>query len=228
MALLSRLGKLFLGLLAALSALVMIYLAGALLGGVIAGDQADLPDGDAVTIGLVAGPIHNDFLLPLDAQTRDQFAVLSLSDVPISHPQAEWLMVGWGAREFYTTVGDYSDVSWTAARRAILGDHSVLRVDVYGAIGDPDLVTWLQLSPAQYRALRHGIRQSFGETPQEVPVKTGSQGKFFSAEGRFNLLRTCNAWVGAQLRNAGVAFGRWTPIPTSVTLSLWRFHSGGN
>ncbi|WP_321830217.1 TIGR02117 family protein [Thalassovita sp.] len=228
MALLSWLGKLFLSLLAALSALVMVYLAAALLGGVIAGDHADLPDGNAVTIGLVAGPIHNDFLLPLDAETRDQFAVLSLSDVPISHPQAEWLMVGWGAREFYTTVGDYSEVSWSAARRAIFGDQSVLRVDVYGALGDPDVVTWLQLSPAQYRALRHGIRQSFGDRPEVVPLPAVARGTFFAAEGRFDLLRTCNAWVGAQLRNAGVPFGRWTPIPTSVTLSLWRFHSGGN
>ena len=105
MALLSRLGKLFLSLLAALSALVMIYLAAALLGGVIAGDHADLPECNAVTIGLVAGPIHNDFLLPLDAETRDQFAVLSLSDVPIAHPQAEWLMVGWGARKFPPPLG---------------------------------------------------------------------------------------------------------------------------
>ena len=43
---------------------------------------------------------------------------------------------------------------------------------------------------------------------------------FYAAKGRFDLLRTCNVWIGERLRDAGLRFGRWTPMPLSVSLSF--------
>lgn len=50
------------------------------------------------------GPIHTDFLLPLDADTRADFAMLDLPET------AAWLQVGRGARGFYRQVGGYGDL----------------------------------------------------------------------------------------------------------------------
>lgn len=227
MALLSRFLKLTLGGLVTLSALVIGYLAVALIGGVLGGSTASheaTDDRHTVTIGLVAGPIHNDFLLPLNAETQARFAFLEPHDIPVNHPNAEWLMLGWGAREFYTTVGTYSDVSLGASVKALFGDSSVMRVDVLGAIGRPDAVRWLPISRPQYETLLSGIKDSFDPALQSVPVRPKAQGHFFAAQGAFNLFNTCNTWVGKRLRAAGVRFGVWTPIPASISLSLWRFH----
>lgn len=227
MALLSRLLKLTLGGLATLSTLVMCYLAAGLVGGVLGGSTASLEatgGQHTITIGLVAGPIHDDFLLPLNAQTQARFAFLEPHDIPINHPNAEWLMLGWGAREFYTSVGTYSDVSLSASAKAIFGDTSVMRVDVLGAIGRPDVVRWLHISLPQYEALLSGIKNSFDPALTPVPELPKTQGHFFAAQGAFNLFNTCNTWVGKRLRAAGIPFGAWTPIPASISLSLWRFH----
>lgn len=227
MALLSRFLKLTLGGLASLSALMMCYLAAALIGGVLAASTATFEaagDQKTITIGLVAGAIHNDFLLPSNAQTKAQFAFLEPHDIPLNHPNAEWLMLGWGAHDFYTSVGTYSDVSLSASVKAILGDTAVLRVDVLGAIGRPDVVRWLHISPTQYEALLTGIKGSFDPSLRPLPEAPKTQGHFFPAQGVFNLFNTCNTWVGKRLRTAGVSFGAWTPIPASISLSLWRFH----
>lgn len=227
MALLSRLLKLTLGGLAALSALVICYLAAALIGGMLSygATPHEAPrDQKTVTIGLVAGPIHNDFLLPLNAQTKARFAFLEPHDIPLNHPNAEWLILGWGARDFYTTVGTYSDISLSASAKAIFGDSSVMRVDVLGAIGRPDVVRWLHINPTQYEALLSGIKDSFAPSLPPLSAVPKTQGRFFAAHGAFNLFNTCNTWVGKRLHAAGVRFGAWTPIPASISLSLWRFH----
>lgn len=219
-----RVARVILRALAISAALVMGYLAAGLLGGVIATQQVDTADPQGITIGLVAGPIHNDFLLPLDVEGSQVFADLAQATVPVTHPNAEWLMVGWGAREFYTTVGGYRDLTWRALRKAVLGDSAVMRVDVYGKIGDPAAVRWITLTAAQYQQLAQAIRQDFGPVPLPLDLATDGSARFFEARGHFNLLRNCNVWIGDRLRGAGVRFGVWTPMPSSVTLSLWRFH----
>ena len=43
---------------------------------------------------------------------------------------------------------------------------------------------------------------------------------FFAAKGQFNAVYTCNAWVGRQLRAAGLPLGIWTPTTEALSLSL--------
>lgn len=192
-----------------------------------AGEQAG-PGGPAVRVGLLRGPIHYDFLLPVDETTRARFAFAEAqSGVPVSHPDARWLVVGWGSEAFYTTAGTYADITLAAIWTAATGDVAVMRVDALGDLPDdvPGL-RWLNLTPAQYARLLTGIDASFARDtagpPQPVPVAglTGSDG-FWRGTGQFNLMHTCNDWVGEQLRAAGLRFGWWTPTPQAVTLALW-------
>ncbi len=195
---------------------VLAAVGGAFWGGSVA---PVLSQGTPVEIKMISGPIHYDFLLPLNEETRATFGFAR--DLPIDHPDAKWVIVGWGAREFYTTVGGYGDVTARAVSRGIFGDSSVLRMDVGGEI-DPQIETrGITLAGAQYTALLASIAADFAETTAMDQPGFYETDRFFAAHGRFHIRRTCNQWVNEKLRAAGLEFGRWTPLVQSVDLSLW-------
>lgn len=179
---------------------------------------------------MVAGPIHYDFLLPLTQTTTSVFDFLSVADFPITHPDARWLVIGWGARDFYTTTGTYRDVSAGAIWRGLTGDASVMRVDVAGTLSTSIPVRQISLTADEYDRLLTAIRRSFASDSSGAPVLLPQLGfsstdLFYQANGQFNLFQTCNVWIGQMLRDAGVRFGWWTPTPYAVTLSHWLFHT---
>lgn len=211
---------------AALALPVLWFLAG-FLGAVIPSGGAWPAEG--IRVGLLRGPIHYDFLLPLTPETRQDFAFAAGDKgVPVTHSDARWLLAGWGSAAFYTTAGTYSDIQASAVWQAATGDRAVMRLDAWGELPDQNIpgLRWITLTPAQYATLRAGILGSFTRDAAGRPVLsaaagfTGSDG-FWLAEGRFDLFRTCNVWVGQQLRAAGLRFGLWTPTPQAVALSLW-------
>jgi len=206
---------------AALAAVLAAYLVAAAFGGLIPGRAADLPEGDAVEIALLFGPIHVDFLLPATSETREALGFAAGAGVPLAHPEVRHLIVGWGARDFYTTAGTFADITAGPTWRAVTGDASVLRIDVIGAFPAGIDPPRLRLSQAQYAALLAAIADTVTGPPIIGAGFTGTDG-FFEAEGRFHILRTCNTWVSDMLREAGVAAGLWTPTPYSVRLALWR------
>ncbi|MEO9822775.1 MAG: TIGR02117 family protein [Paracoccaceae bacterium] len=179
-------------------------------------------DSEHVTIYLVRGPIHYDFLLPLDDQTTTRFDWLGRGGVALDNPDADWLVIGWGGREFYTTVGSYSDVGVHAIWRGITGDTSVIRVSLAGPVAPDWPIKAISLSGTQYANLMTYIENSFAdgrETPALDEAGFSDFDRFYPAKGRFHIFNTCNVWIGRALRAAGVRFGIWTPVPFSVTLS---------
>jgi len=179
---------------------------------------------------LLSGPIHYDFLLPLNEETRQVFSGLAEFDVPVLHPNAHWLVVGWGASGFYTTAGSYSDIRIPVVWRAFTGDSSVMRVEITGMLR-PDLpVKQLSLSAQEYSQLLKGVTESFqtnadGKFIHVEGASLTDGDRFFLAHGRFDLFRTCNVWVGRMIHSAGLRFGVWTPVPYSISLSHWQFLS---
>lgn len=177
-----------------------------------------------MTIHLLAGPIHTDILLPLDDATQTRFAAFGGPDLPLDHPGADWLVAGWGARDFYTSTATWRDLSLRATLRAVAGDASVLRLSLAGPI-DPGFPTWrVQMDTATYDRLVDAILATAARDAGGGPIPVDHPGfsttdAFFEATGRFHLLRTCNTWVGAMLRQSGLAFGTWTPLPLSVRIA---------
>ncbi len=210
-------GRLF----GAVFVVLVLYLGVAALGGLIPGQVAEVAEGDDVEIGLLFGPIHVDFLLPATEETRAALGFAEGAGVPVGDGRVEHFIVGWGAREFYTTAGTYADITLGATARAVMGDASVLRVDVTGPIPASADYPRLHLSIAQYEALLEAIAATANGPPLTGVGFTPTDG-FVEAEGRFHILRTCNTWVGRLLRTAGVQAGIWTPTPYSLRLSLWR------
>lgn len=210
-----------------------LYLLGAGIGGFVPGPQNMQPkenEQSSIHVLLVSGPIHYDFALPLTAETRSVFGDLSEAGIAMQDPRAKWLLVGWGAREFYTTTGGHGDLNLQAIWRAATGDASVLRVDLWGALPEGHSLPHIELTSTEYTALLRAIRASFASGQDAQPIAIDASGftasdRFFEAEGRFHLFRTCNTWVSRMIRSAGLDFGAWMPTPYAVRLSLMRFHT---
>ncbi len=209
----------------ALIALPLCYFSVATVGAMIPGTYADLPSGTENLVGLVRGPIHYDFLIPLSPETRTHFAYAEDAGVPVYNPDAEWLVLGWGAEGFYTTTGTMADMSAGTVLRAAWGDAAVIRLDVAGNVQGVPGLSFITLSDPQFAALLSAIDASFQQDQTAMPIPLPYDGftstdAFFAARGDFNLFHTCNAWVGETLRAAGVPFGIWTPTPQAVSFSL--------
>lgn len=205
----------------ALFAPVLLYLIANATGALIPRETAQFDDpGPRTEVLLVAGPIHYDVLLPLAPKVRTHLD-FALPHVPdLTHPNAEWAVVGWGSHAFYTTAGAYEDVHlgtiWTAAT----GDSAVLRIDVAGAL-PPDLpVTRLALSPNALQALLDAMLNGVTADGHLPDTHLTGSDAFYTAPGRFHLFHTCNQWLGAQLAKAGVQTGVFTPMTWSLRWSM--------
>jgi len=177
---------------------------------------------------LAHGPIHYDLLIPIDDISGPRFAALETRGLPLSHPDARWLVIGWGARKFYTETPTYRELKPGNVWRGIIGDDAVLRIDVIGPIAPTAERRTVTMTEGAYRRLVANVWSALDPGPDGLPQRVDVDGYtatdgFFAAKGRFNILRTCNVWIGDQLRAAGLRFGRWTPLPLSVSLS-WRLY----
>ncbi|MFO1204139.1 MAG: DUF2459 domain-containing protein [Tabrizicola sp.] len=209
--------------LALILALPALYLLASVTLPLIPGPGPDLSGPPARTIGLLQGPIHTDILFPLTPETRSRFAFAEAAGVPINHPKADWLLLGWGSAAFYTTAGTYADITASAVLIAATGDNAVIRLDALGPLPQMQNLRYLQLSEAQFQALLAQTSATFASREKLAhPGFTGTDA-FFPAKGHFSLLRTCNVWLGETMRASGIRFGLWTPANWSVTLSLDRF-----
>lgn len=210
-------------LLALIPALPVLYLAASLTLPLIPGPGRDLSGPLTRQIGLLQGPIHTDILFPLTPETRARFAFAEAAGVPMNHPDARWLIFGWGSAAFYTTAGTYADITASAVLTAATGDDAVIRLDALGPLPPLENLRFLQLSEAQFQALLTQTTAALASTTRlPTPGLTGTDA-FFPAHGHFSALRTCNVWLGETLRASGIPFGLWTPANWSITLSLNRF-----
>jgi uncharacterized protein (TIGR02117 family) len=225
-----RLLQSFLRAAALLAAVVLGYLVAGAVGGVWGNGHA--ASTGEYRIGLVVGPIHTDLLIPLTPAVKTRLAFAIPDGVPLDAPGAEWLLVGWGARAFYTTAGTYADITPQATFQAITGDSAVIRLDAIGRITDFTDIPLIEMDAVQFSGLLDILVGSFAPGEAGMPVAIDHPGftasdRFYPATGHFNILTTCNVWVGDVLGAAGIPFGRWTPTPQAMQLSLWRFHRDG-
>ena len=209
--------------------LLLLWLLAGFVGALLPGPSGGLAPGgaedrrDTVEIRLVGTAIHYDLVLPLTPDLRRRFAFAADAGVAVNAPDADWLLVGWGARGFYTQAGSYSDIPLRAVARAALGDTAVIRLEAWRDFTPEDLpgTRVLHLSPAGLTALVARIEADLGPPMPIAAAGLTGRDAFFAARGRFSALRTCNVWVGEALRAADLSLGRWTPTPQALRLSLW-------
>ncbi|WP_308460477.1 TIGR02117 family protein [Mesorhizobium sp. NBSH29] len=179
-----------------------------------------------IPILLFNNPIHTDIAIPIDASVLTRFGFLEAAGLPASHPNARWLIFGWGSRAFYISTPTWSELKLRPLAAALTVDRSVMHVLVRGALDETDpSVRRLQLSETQYQAILDFIDTSFTKDSENRPIPIPGAGYglddgFFEANGKFNVLVGCNTWTAAALRAAGLTTGWWNPLPLTLGWSL--------
>ncbi len=204
--------------------LVALYLAAALVGGIIPHPNNGPADhaGSGKTIHLVAGLLHTDIAIPVNQAVKTRFAFMEKNGIDLGQENLKHLIIGWGSREFYTSTKNYSDIGFATTWIAVSGDRSVMHVQPAGKIEDyPDIIR-IELNDDAFSRLLSFIETSF-DRDNEMPVLIddatfGSGDVFYEAVGGFDIFRPCNVWTSRALRAAGVNTGLWTPTTYSVKI----------
>jgi len=133
-------------------------------------------------------------------------------------PQAEYLEVGWGDRDYY--YGRNQGLAGTLRAALWFDNPSVLHVaGVRGPLPEnfpASEIIEVQLSRDGFERLVRYIHDAYDRAgaPATAPLGPGLYGdsRFYPATESFNLLRTCNVWTARGLRGAGL------PIHDSITM----------
>ena len=210
-----------------LAALLLVVVSAVLLGTFVPRPLwlSDESESATIRILVLRNPIHTDIAIPLDPEVRSRFAFLQEAGVPVSHPEAEWLIVGWGGRAFYLETPTWSDLKPGPVLKALTLDKSVMHVDVAGEIALPHpAVAAFEIGPAAFERLTTFVDTSFQRVDDETLLIAGSSygptDRFFEAKGSFNALVGCNTWTARALREAGLQTGWWSPLPANLFTSL--------
>lgn len=174
---------------------------------------------------VLANPIHTDIAIPVTAETLARFPFLEESGMPVAHPQARWLVLGWGGRAFYIETPTWSKLKPVPLFKGLTLDRSVIHADVAGEILEPaDHVAGFEIGPGEYERLLSFIEASFTSTAGRIEAIPdagySANDRFFEANGWFTALLGCNTWTARALREAGLRTGWWNPLPVSLWASL--------
>jgi uncharacterized protein (TIGR02117 family) len=184
------------------------------------------PGQPTVPVYLISNGWHVWVALPARTRTgqdqTDWTAWLADSSLSERLGEGDYVAFGWGDRDFYLNTRRPMDFRPDLAIAALLGRGPaamhVMRVPETRLTG-PELKTRrLDVDALQYHALAAYIQDGFapGGNGRPQPLTEpgfGLDDAFFEATGRYSPFRTCNEWIGAGLRAAGLKAGWWTPFP---------------
>lgn len=212
-------------LLIAISVVVTLAAAGTL----VPRPLFEVAAGDEVARGrrilVFSSPIHTDIAVPVEALSGPDFDFLGGANLPLDHPNARWVLFGWGGRAFYTATPELSDISLGPLVKSLTLDSSVMHVEVVGPVDEPQpYISGFTVSPERLGRVLAFIRASFADNAG-APIRIADAGygdndAFYEAVGSFNALVGCNTWTAAALREAGLRTGWWNPLPWTLGYSL--------
>ena len=203
----------------------LLYGAAALgLGLLPAPHREPTPNQPTVPVYLISNGWHVWVALPARTERAETDWAAWLADSSLSErlQAGDYIAFGWGDRDFYLNTRRPVDFRPGLAVAALLGRGPaamhVMRVPE-AVLTASDLKTRrLEVDTLQYHALAAYVQTGFAPggngRPQPLPEPGfGLDDAFFEATGRYSPFRTCNEWIGAGLRAAGLKAGWWTPFP---------------
>ena len=190
--------------------------------------QATMKSPDVEAFVLSNGA-HTDLVFPVRSAAVDWSTVFPAADAVAVPPDADFIAVGWGDREFYLHTPTWADLTVSRALGAVAGRNpSLLHVTwlkrsqlATGADGTGGAYV-LPLTSAQYASLIAHVRAKLPDG-RVVPLPGAGYGKqdaFYEATGSYGPFETCNTWTGRGLREAGLTMGRWTLFDYNVVRHL--------
>lgn len=206
-----------------LAALLLLYLAAALIGAIVPLNADWEEPEQGTTVYLRSNGIHVDLVMPATAQGLDwrpYFPTRHFRDPP-SEPR--WFGFGAGERRVYLETPTWWDISPRTLWAALAGGERVMHVDRTAHPG-PNLRA-IRLRPEEYRRLWAAVRAQFVLDGNGRPKRLDHRGygrndAFYEGHGTASAINTCNNWIADRLRLAGVKVGLWTPFTAGLT---WRY-----
>lgn len=187
-------------------------------------NPAESGEGQARRILVFSSPIHTDIAVPVDMLEPD-FGFLGDAGLPLGHPNARWVLFGWGGRSFYVATPELTDIQFGPLLKSFGLDSSAMHVEVVGAVDESQPhIQGFAVSEDGLERLLGFIRKSFAES-SGAPVRIagagyGNNDAFYEGVGSFNAFLGCNTWTAAALRKAGLRTGWWNPLPATLGYSL--------
>jgi uncharacterized protein (TIGR02117 family) len=200
----------------AVGAYILIAIAGSL----IPVNSGWKPSQNGYQIYLHDNGIHLSIIVPRNQDGSDIGAIFPTTDLPEDQPPAEFLMFGWGDRDFYLNTPTWGDLRPSHALNAFVGSgKSLLHVDHLSEL--PSGVTKIAVEHEAYQTiLSEIVLTAKANTSAATPSAVNGYGRsdvFYPARGHnYSILYTCNNWVSRILAKAGVKTGQWTPLPFGV------------
>lgn len=205
----------------ALLLLVALYAGSAFLLVLLPANLAKPEGASVVEAYVVSNGAHTDVVLPIRSQLIDWSTYFPTTNAQKVATNAEFIAMGWGNKEFYLHVREWSNLTAARAASALLGlDESLLHV-TYLSRAELGTRYKIGLTAAQYQALITYIldTRSFKDGQAVTVAGHFEDGDaFYAATGRYTALKTCNTWLGDGLRRSGVPMSYWTPLEPFV---LW-------
>jgi uncharacterized protein (TIGR02117 family) len=181
-------------------------------------------DAPAIEAWVLSNGVHTDLVFPIRSATVDWLQLFPLADFKAVPPDAEFIAIGWGDREFYLNTPTWADLTASRAFGALLGgNRALMHVSYLQRTQLRRGAYRLPLSQTQYAQLAGYVRASLPAGGRATPIAGahyGNDDAFYEAEGGYNLFETCNTWTGRGLRHAGVTASRWTPFDFNVVWHL--------
>ena len=212
-------------LVASVALLALAYLGAALIGSLWPANADWREPKDGVTIHLVSNGYHTGIVLPASAAGIDLSLTFRPTDLPDPDDAGDWLLFGWGDRDFYQNTPSWAEFSPRTALVALMGSgETLLHVDHLRSPAEVPHARAVRVSPEEYARLVAAIsgvaRRGADGYPIPVPGY-GSLDVFYEAHGQYSALRACNVWTAEILAAAGVKVGRWTPFSGGL---MWWFN----
>jgi uncharacterized protein (TIGR02117 family) len=203
---------------------VGLYMVAALIGSAMPVNNDWKSSEDGYAVYLHDNGIHLSIIVPRKTYRNDLDSIFPAAHLPGDQAPANYLMFGWGDRDFYLNTPTWGDLRPSHAINAFVGSgQSLLHVDHLGTL--PSGVTKIIVEHETHQTILSEIALTMkanASEPTPAPIKGyGISDVFYPARGHdYSALYTCNNWVSGILAKAGIKTGKWTPLPFGV---LWWF-----
>jgi uncharacterized protein (TIGR02117 family) len=226
---LKKIGKIFLWIILSILSLIVIYIVIALILTVIPVNKNNISKDNDVEIFIQSNGVHTFITLPAENKIFNWKNFLKPDYFDLEDTSGyEYIMFGWGNKEFYISTPTWADLKFNTAIKAIFTpSESAIHAVLLNYKPETDNKDFsVKISYEQYGIICSYVLQTFkvnefNNISKIKNVKYEMPGEsYFDAEGKYSLFYTCNNWTNDALKVAGIKCGIWTPFEQCIIYRL--------